>query len=164
LTINGQQYFAYYKLANTATWIPVANAVTNNNFTLTNLVGGALYDWRVSTNCDNSNSGNYATAQFTTSSRNNTVTSFKDGIGIKLSPNPFDNQGILDYILPGTGTVTISLFNAIGQRLHNILTSNQAAGVYELNVSRELRYLNTGMYIIRVQQNGNGNYIKFIKK
>ena len=164
IAINGQQYFAYYKLANTATWTPVANAFTNNNFTLTNLVGGALYDWKVSTNCDNSNSENYATAQFTTSTRNNTVTSFKDGIGIKLSPNPLDNQGILDYILPGTGMVTISLFNAIGQRLNNILISNQAAGVYELNVSRELRYLNTGMYIIRVQQNGNGNYIKFIKK
>ena len=162
--VNGQQYFVFYKLANTSTWIPITNASNSGSFTLTNLVGGALYDWRVSTNCDNSNSGNYATAQFATSTRNNTVTSFKDGIGIKLSPNPFDNQGILDYILPGTGTVTIALFNSLGQRLNNIFTGTQAAGVYELNVSKSLRYLNTGMYIIRVQQNGNGNYIKFIKK
>jgi glycosidase len=162
--VNNQSYYVFYKLASATTWIPVVNGTATSSFALNNLQGGQQYDWRVSTNCDNSNSGNYATAQFTTSSRNNAVVSVRDGIGIKLSPNPFATQGILDYIVPGSGTVTISLFNSLGQRLNNIYNSNQAAGQYELNVSRELGYLNAGMYIIRVQQNGNANYIKFIKK
>lgn len=58
-------YAVDYKLNSSGTWISFSTAQTGTSANLTGLTQGSLYDWRVRATCA-SGSGNYVTAQFTT--------------------------------------------------------------------------------------------------
>ena len=58
-------YSVDYKLNSSGTWTNFATAQTATTANLTGLVQGSLYDWRVRATCT-AGTGNYATAQFTT--------------------------------------------------------------------------------------------------
>ncbi|MEP6617427.1 MAG: fibronectin type III domain-containing protein [Ginsengibacter sp.] len=60
-------YDVDYEIPGSNNWTPAATAITTTTTTISGLTAGTLYDWRVRATCSG-NSGNYATAQFTTSS------------------------------------------------------------------------------------------------
>jgi hypothetical protein len=60
-------YDVDYKLSTSATWINAVTATTSTSVNLSALTQGSVYDWRVRANCA-SGSGNYVSAQFTTTS------------------------------------------------------------------------------------------------
>lgn len=60
-------YDVDYKLSSSATWINAATATTSTSVNLSALTQGSAYDWRVRANCSGG-SGNYVSAQFTTTS------------------------------------------------------------------------------------------------
>ncbi|MFZ1529384.1 MAG: alpha-amylase family glycosyl hydrolase [Ferruginibacter sp.] len=159
----GSSYYLQYKEASAATWITAATGITNTTFEITGLAQGVTYDWRVSSNCDGSNSGNYSTAQFTTSSRDNTITNIKNGIGIKISPNPLVNTAVIDYSVSENGTVSISVFDPKGQLVVKLFEANRSPGQYSLNIINQFKKLANGAYYLRVQQNKKRNTILFVK-
>jgi len=66
-------YDVDYKAASSGTWINVATGTTSTSADLTGLTEGTLYDYRVRANCE-TESSNYAQAQFTTTAPCNAPT------------------------------------------------------------------------------------------
>ena len=161
--VPGVFYTVDYKASTSSTWINVANAISVGSVSITNLNPSITYDWRVSANCSVSAINNYITAQFTTSSHNSQITKIKDGFGIKISPDPVIGNAIIDFIVPGSGTVTITLINAFGQRLQLLYSAVQQAGQYDFIITNQFNAIPKGSYFLRLQQNGKGYFTQFIK-
>ncbi len=163
-TLPGLFYTVEYRTQNGGSWTPVLSGSTLNQADLSGLVPGANYVWRINANCAPVRGENYAEGQFTTSNRNSNVTAYKDGIGIKITPNPVGDQAIVDFVVPGNGSVSMLLFNALGQRVRNIVTGANAPGQYQWQLCDELKALGRGIYLLRVEQNGRCNSLRFLKK
>ena len=88
----------------------------------------------------------------------------KNGFGIKISPDPLIGKAIIDYIVPGNGTINIVLLDVFGQRIQVLYEGSQNAGQYQLVLNNQLSDLVAGCYFIRIQQNGKGYFTSFIKK
>jgi glycosidase len=162
--ISGNFYTVEYKLATASSWIIAASGLQVTTYNLTGLTLGANYDWRVSANCAATGVGNVsAIATFGTLSRNNNITYFVDGFGVKLSPNPVNAAAIIDYIVPGSGQVTISILGPNGQFMKSFYQAQQTAGQYQLNVTNSFKNIAAGTYILRVTQNGKKIDLRFIK-
>ncbi len=160
----GSFYTVEYKTAAASTWIVAATGITTNSLAVNNLTRGTTYNWRVYSNCSAIGGGNVSSiATFTTTTRNSNIANLSGGFGLRLTPNPIQSSGVLDYIVPNNGAVTITILTANGQIIRSIFNSNQAAGQYELNITNQLNVLVKGTYIIKLAQNGNGISIKFIK-
>lgn len=160
----GSFYTVEYKISTATTWTIAVTGIAANSVNISNLTRGAAYSWRVYSNCTATGGGNVSTiATFNTSSRNSTITNIKKGFGLKLTPNPIQSSGILDYLVPGNGTVGITVIEANGQIIRNLFNANQNAGQYVLNVTNQLNTLAKGTYIIKITQNGSGMSLKFVK-
>ena len=159
----GSYYTVEYKASTAVTWLTAAAAITTGSVSLSNLVPGTIYDWRVSANCSATPITNYSVGQFTTTTYNGQITNLKDGFGLKISPNPVNAAPYLDYIVPGSGEVTITVLNAYGQRMKVIYAGSQTAGQYRLSLAGQFSGFARGCYFLRLQQNGKGHFIKFTK-
>ncbi|MCY7292558.1 MAG: T9SS type A sorting domain-containing protein, partial [Ferruginibacter sp.] len=160
----GSFYTIEYKISTASAWTVVASGITANSIAVNNLIRGTTYNWRVYSNCSTSGGGNISSvATFTTISRNNAITNLKNGFGLKLTPNPIQSSGILDYLVPANGTIGITVIDANGKIIRSLFNANQNAGQYELNITNQLNTLAKGTYIIKLSQNGNGISLKFIK-
>ncbi|MBS1511150.1 MAG: T9SS type A sorting domain-containing protein [Bacteroidetes bacterium] len=162
--VTGNYYTVDYKTAASSAWINAATNITTGTVSLTNLTIGTAYNWRVSANCAASSAANYSTGQFSTTSHNSTITQIKNGLGIKISPNPVLDNAIVDYVVPANGQVTISLVDAIGRQLLTLYNGSQNSGQYVLLITNQLKTLNKGCYFLKLQQNGNSNFVQFIKQ
>lgn len=162
--VSGNFYTVDYKPVSASTWINVAANISTNSFSLQNLTSASTYDWRVSANCSATSINNYTNAQFTTSSRNNTISNVKNGFGLKISPDPVRGEAVIDYIVPGNGTVNLVLVNPLGQRMQTLFNGNQTQGQYQLILRNQLKAIISGNYFIKLEQNGKGYFIQFIKK
>ncbi len=162
--LSGLYYWVDYRIAGSATWLTAATAVTAGTVTVNNLTPSATYEWRVAANCSNVLTANYTTSQFILVGHNSTITNIKNGFGIKISPNPVSSAAIIDYVVPGSGNVYITLKNALGQNLQVLYSGSRGAGQYQIAVTNQLNKLNTGIYFLRLQQNGKGYFTKFIKR
>ena len=156
-------YSVDYRLTGTTDWINVISNSTSNSITLTNLIAGTSYDFRVSTNCTPTPATNYSAASFITGLLMPAIRNLKDGYGIKLSPNPAVGQVVIDYFIGGSGTVNITLVNPLGERLKILYSGNKTPGQYQLVLPNQLSDLNNGNYYIWLEQNGKGNSVQFIK-
>jgi 1,4-alpha-glucan branching enzyme len=87
-----------------------------------------------------------------------------NGLGIQLFPNPAGNNGTLKYTLPATGKTTIVLINALGQFMQTLLSETKPKGQYQLQMGSSLRALPAGSYFIKMEQNGNTHFTRFLKQ
>jgi glycosidase len=159
----GNFYTVDYKPASSGIWINAANAINTGTVNISNLSPATLYDWRVSVNCSATAVTNYATAQFRTVSHNNQLNDIKDGFGIKISPNPLSGKALIDYIIPGYGTVTITLLNSFGQKLQVLVNRAQLKGQYQVAIDQQFSTLSKGSYFLKLEQNGRGYFTQFVK-
>ena len=157
-------YTVDYKASGTSSWINVASAITAGTLSVSGLVPGTTYDWRVSANCSSAPAANYAGAQFSTSTRNNLITNIKDGFGIKITPDPVIGNAVIDFIVPGNGLVTLSILNPQGQFVKMLFSAPRNAGQYTFNVTNQMNALSHGSYFLRVEQYGHGAVIEFLKQ
>lgn len=64
-------------------------------------------------------------------------------------PNPFNPTTIIRYGLPSAADVTITVYNALGQRVLTRTEGHKPAGVHELTF--EAGDLSSGMYVYRIE-------------
>ncbi len=81
--------------------------------------------------------------------------------GVQLYPVPANDELTVEYDLPTTGKVNLSIFNQVGQLVHQQAV-NQEAG--RLKTQLNTADLPTGVYMLHIQQAGESMIQKFVKK
>ncbi len=74
------------------------------------------------------------------------------GIDFTAYPNPFNNNATLTYTIPEAGTVRLLVYNAIGEKVAEILNENQSAGKHHVLFSPV--DLPAGMYSFKLEFTG----------
>jgi hypothetical protein len=70
----------------------------------------------------------------------------------KVSPNPFTDNSIITYHLDGAASINISMVNAEGQEVKQLVNKNLKAGTYTEKIGSN--GLTKGVYFIRITKNG----------
>jgi len=85
-----------------------------------------------------------------------TVVSVEDELGIPTQytlsqnyPNPFNPSTKINFSLPQTGKVVITLFDALGRKVKDIVDQEFAVGNHSLNF--DASNLTSGVYFYRLQ-------------
>ena len=68
-------------------------------------------------------------------------------------PNPFNPATLIQYALPASGRVTLTVYNVLGQEVRTLVNDIQGAGRY--TVTFDASSLSSGLYFYRVQ---SGSY------
>ena len=161
---SGSFFIVEYKPAAAATWNVAATGIQTNSYNLSGLTIGSTYQWRITANCAAVGSGNVSSVQtFTTASRNNKITIIKDGIGLKISPNPVSTSAIIDYIVPGSGEVTFNILDQNGRSVKKFSDGIKVAGQYQKDLLNELKGIARGGYFIRLEQSSKSIGLHFVK-
>ncbi len=156
-------YTVEYKLATATTWIVAATAIQATNYNLIGLTIGSNYEWRVSANCAALGIGNVSSAQtFSSAFRNSTITDIRNGIGLKISPNPVSTTAIIDYVVPANGEVLFTIIDQYGKAVKTFSEGNKTAGQYQKNILTEFKHMARGGYFIRIQQADKTHSLHFI--
>jgi flagellar hook assembly protein FlgD len=78
-------------------------------------------------------------------------------------PNPFNPTTIISYELPESETVSLEIFNHIGEKVKTLVNQTQEAGYYSVEWDGKNNLGNpvsSGMYIYRIN---SGNFVKVHK-
>ena len=67
------------------------------------------------------------------------------------SPNPFNPTTKIQYSLPETSNVKLSVYNSMGQKVMQLVNENQSAGKYIVDFNAQ--NLQSGVYFYRLQTN-----------
>ncbi len=67
-------------------------------------------------------------------------------------PNPFNPVTVIEYQVPRSGRVTLTVFNAVGQKIATLVNTVKQPGVYHLTVDGT--NLAAGIYFYQLQANG----------
>lgn len=156
-------YTIEYKQSTASSWTTAATGITGSTVTVNNLLPSTTYNWRVSANCAAANANNYTIGEFTTAVNVSNITIMKDGMGIKISPNPVTSTAILEYILPANGQLVLQVFGNDGAQLKRMIMPMRSPGRYKMDISRLLATLPGGSYFLRLEQNGKSIFVQFIK-
>jgi enterochelin esterase-like enzyme len=70
-------------------------------------------------------------------------------------PNPFNPKTVITYQLPVASSISLSIFNTLGQKVVTLLSEKQTAGIY--SVDWDASGFASGVYLYRLQV---GEYIK----
>lgn len=159
----GNFYTIQYKTAAATTWITAATGITATTISIAGLTRGETYNWRVNANCTATVATVFATGSFTTISRNSTITATRNGFGLKISPSPVRSAAVIDYLIPGNGTVTLVILNSAGQVTKQLVNASFNAGQYELNITNQFNNITSGSYFLKISQNGKSFSLKFVK-
>ncbi len=75
-------------------------------------------------------------------------------------PNPFNPVTVIRYVLPVAGTVELSVYNTLGEKVASVVNSEMAAG--EHRVTFEAGDLNSGVYFYTLTYGGSSQTGKMI--
>ena len=70
-------------------------------------------------------------------------------------PNPFNPETIINYELPITNNVELSIYNILGQRVATLVNKEQRAGSYEVKFNAS--NLTSGIYFYKLQ---SGSFVE----
>ncbi len=75
-------------------------------------------------------------------------------------PNPFNSTARLMFTIPGSGHVTLRLYDMLGREVAALVDEDMASGRHDVTVSAEK--LATGVYIARLKGMSNSAFIKLV--
>jgi len=76
------------------------------------------------------------------------------GLGVTAYPNPFNDEVVLKYDLPGDGTVLINVYNLLGEKIAEAVHEDQAGGRHSVVFSQ--RHLPSGLYTFKIEYTISG--------
>ncbi len=83
-------------------------------------------------------------------------------------PNPFNPSTTINYQIPEASSVTITIYNTLGQEVKRLIHKNQFAGFYSVQwngTNHDNRAVSSGMYIYRIEAaGGKGSKFTQVKK
>ncbi len=69
--------------------------------------------------------------------------------GIEAYPNPFNSSSTIEYALPFTSDITLSLYNLSGQRVETLINGRMHAGVHR--VMLDAGDMASGLYFVKLE-------------
>lgn len=84
------------------------------------------------------------------------------GESITVYPNPIVNEAFVNLIAPESETYSIVLYNALGELVKTIYTGDLQAG--EHTIKWDASDLSKGMYVLRIESQGQVQTLKVIKE
>ncbi len=89
----------------------------------------------------------------------NTTTSVKKGAELHLKdhhlfdnyPNPFNSTTMIHYSIARAGFVSIDVYNALGQRVDNLISEHQLPGSYQIQWNTAEKPIASGAYVCRMR-------------
>jgi PKD repeat protein len=81
---------------------------------------------------------------------------------INVYPNPFTNEFNLNYVLKEKSSITLEIYNAIGQKMETIVNSDQVAGEYKYSFNAQQNGLDAGIYFVKFSLNGKSTIKKVV--
>ena len=75
-------------------------------------------------------------------------------------PNPFNPSTTIQYSIPESGNVKLSVFNSLGEEVANLVDGNKEAGTYRINFNAD--ELSSGIYYYRISINNFSSIKKMI--
>ena len=100
------------------------------------------------------------------------ITSVAEQLGIsgfkaKAYPNPFTSETTIEYDLPGSGLVDVSIFDLTGRKIATLADSQQAYGYHQIKwVSGQNGSSKSvaGVYVCRIKASGKTAVLKLVLK
>ncbi len=75
-------------------------------------------------------------------------------------PNPFNPTTIIQYSIPQSGNVKLTIYNSLGEEVETLVNSFEEAGTYNINF--DAAQLSSGIYYCRLETNEFGAMRKMI--
>jgi hypothetical protein len=78
-------------------------------------------------------------------------------------PNPFNPSTSIQFSLPVDANVTIGVYNLMGEKVADVVSSDYSAGTHKVNF--DASSLSSGIYFYRIDAaTSNGNNFSSVKK
>ena len=81
-------------------------------------------------------------------------------VSLSAYPNPFNSSTTINYSLPRSGWISISISNILGQSVATLYSGNQNAGAHSL--AWDATPFSSGLYFARLNQDGNIKVAKLL--
>jgi hypothetical protein len=84
---------------------------------------------------------------------------------VNIYPNPVTRSSIVEYDLPESGTINVSVMSMTGQQLATLYNGFKPRGVQRLGLSSNsvtMSKLSAGSYLLRVTVNGKSKVQQFV--
>ena len=72
---------------------------------------------------------------------------------LKTIPNPFNPTTTIEYIIPQSGNVTLSVYDLLGEKVDEVVNEYKESGIYRMDYNANK--LTSGVYIYVLKSNGN---------
>jgi hypothetical protein len=84
--------------------------------------------------------------------------------GINVYPNPLSKEATIQYTLPGTGHVSLTILDQFGKTISMLKNQNEEAGNYLVKFIPADYSLSNGVYFCKIQVEGqSGSFQKLVK-
>jgi hypothetical protein len=70
-------------------------------------------------------------------------------------PNPFNPSTTIKYSIPNSGSVTLKVYDVLGNEVANLVNEEKIQGVY--SVTFDASHLSSGVYFYKIQ---SGNFVQ----
>jgi hypothetical protein len=89
---------------------------------------------------------------------------FAEVFKLSAAPNPFVGNTMINFVLPeNANNVSIEVYDMIGRKVSSIKESgSMTAGAYKLNYKNEDLQTSSGVYMVRLNVDGNIAYIRIV--
>ncbi len=87
----------------------------------------------------------------------------KEPLEVKVYPNPFNTQTIVEYTLPSAGNVSVSLSDISGRIFLLQQPMQKPFGIHQFVLDANKLVLKSGLYILRIEINGIPEFRKLVK-
>ncbi len=81
---------------------------------------------------------------------------------MKIYPNPVQDMAVLDYAINVDADVQIDLYNMMGVKLQNLVSTNLSIGEYNYLFNPKHYGLKAGMYLISLTADGRTKTLRVI--
>ena len=83
-------------------------------------------------------------------------------INFEIAPNPFTKLTTINYSVPISGKVTISLYNSTGRLVNTLINENKRPGSYSLIIDNCKLKIPRGVYFLKYETGNNKSELKLI--